>query len=576
MAVASVAQLFWSAISLSLPLAVRYLVDSIFVSRDQSQLNMVSLALVALFIFQGVIAYGQTYLLAFVAQRVVADLRLNIHGHMLGLPLRFFNERRTGEMVSRVTNDVTVIQGVLTEAPLNLLRQVITIIGGLALMLSMNWRLTLLVIGLIPSLILIAVFFGRRLERLSTIVQDRLADATAALEEALSGIRVVKSFTQEKFERQRFGQQIEATFSTAMRRARLRSAFVPLISLLAFCALVVILWFGGQQVISGGLTPGELIAFLFYMVLVGGPMGEFASLYSQIREASGAAQRIFEIMQVLPEPQESQPTQPLPPVRGQVRFAGVSFRYEDGDPKAVLEDIDLLVPPDQVVALVGPSGVGKTTLVNLIPRFFDPTRGVVEIDGRDIRKVTLPSLRSQIGLVPQETFLFAGTVRENIAYGRPGVSQVEIETAAKAAYAHDFIQQAPGGYEAVIGERGVRLSAGQRQRLAIARALLKDPRILILDEATSALDTESERWVQAALERLMQGRTTFVIAHRLSTIQHADRILVLQEGRIVEDGAHAELLEHAGLYRHLWRLQFASTELPEIDRQLGVEAETYE
>ena len=557
---ASVALTVWSLISLALPLAIRSLVDSVFVQGDLARLNQITLALAGLFLLQAVIAFAQTYLLVYVAQRVVADLRLAIHGHLLGLPLGFFNERRTGEMVSRVTNDVTVIQVVLTDTPLNLMRQVVTIIGGLALMVAMNWRLTLLILVLIPPLIGIAVFFGRRLEHLSTAVQDRLADATAVLQEALSGIRVVKSFTQERSEHSRFREQVEATFQTAMRRTRLRAVFIPLVSLMALSAITLLLWVGGREVIRGTLTPGDLVAFLILMLMVAGPLGEFAGLYSQVREGIGAARRIFEILETRPEPVASPGSPLMPPVSGDVRFVDVCFEYRPGDP--ILERVTLHVPPDQVVALVGSSGVGKTTLVNLIPRFFDPTSGRIEVDGIDISRVDLHSLRSQVGLVPQETFLFAGSVRENIAYGCPGAELEEVMEVARAAYAHDFIQELPEGYDTQVGERGVKLSAGQRQRLAIARALLKDPRILILDEATSALDTESEHWVQAALDRLMRGRTTFVIAHRLSTIQRADRILVLQDGCILEDGSHAALLEQGGLYHRLWNMQFAEPGAP--------------
>jgi subfamily B ATP-binding cassette protein MsbA len=560
MVVAALALTISSLIGLALPLAIQRLVDSAFVQHDMSQLNMIALLLIGLFLIQAVIMYAQTYLLIFVAQRVVADIRLEIHKHLMGLPLGFFNERRTGEMVSRVTNDVTVIQTVLTDTPMNLMRQVVTIIGGIILMLAINWKLTLLLLVIIPPMIGLALFFGRRLERLSTAVQDRLADATAVLEEAITGIRVVKSFTQETFEQSRFASRIEASFETVMRRTRLRAIFVPLISLLAFSSITLLLWFGGRQVIAGSITPGQLVAFLILMIMVAGPMGEFAGLYSQIREGIGAAKRIFEILETNPEPVRCASTRPMPPIRGEVRFNDVGFEYDPGSP--VLEHIDLHVMPDQVIALVGPSGVGKTTLVNLIPRFFDVTTGSIEIDGLNICSVELNSLRSQIGLVPQETFLFAGSVRENIAYGKPDAGLAEIDAAAKAAYAEDFIREMPEGLETLVGERGVKLSAGQRQRLAIARALLKDPRILILDEATSALDTESEHWVQAALNRLMQGRTTFVIAHRLSTVQRADRIIVLQNGSIVEDGPHTELLEKGGLYHRLWSMQFADSEVP--------------
>jgi len=554
MVLAAISLTIWSAISLALPYATRFLIDSVFVSYSRQALNQITLVMIGLFIFQAVLGYGQNYLINFLGQRVIADLRLAIQQHLLYLPLRFFAESQVGEIVSRVTNDVTTLQVVLTETPISLLRQIVTIVGGITLMALMNWQLTLLIFVIIPPIIFLAIFFGRRVERLSTLIQDRLASAVSALEESISGIRVVKSFTQEHYEENRFKYRIEKTFTSTMERTRLRAAFIPLVSLLGFAAVTIIMWVGGQFVLNQTLTPGELVAFLIYMIMVAGPLGEFASVYTRIREAIGAADRIFEIMETSSEPVQAEEARPLPSIKGKVVFHDVSFSYEPDDP--VLQDINLVVEPSEVIALVGPSGVGKTTMVNLIPRFFDPTQGSIEIDGHPITAVSLNSLRSQIGLVPQETFLFGGTILDNIAYGDPNSSQEEIVAAAKAAYAHNFIKDLPNGYDTEVGERGIRLSAGQRQRIAIARALLKDPRILILDEATSALDSESEQMVQKALQILMENRTTFVIAHRLSTIKNADRILVLKEGQIVEEGSHQVLMDEEGLYHHLWQLQF--------------------
>jgi len=384
-------------------------------------------------------------------------------------------------------------------------------------------------------------------------VQDAVAAANGQAEEAISGVRVVQSFTAEGLEEERYGQGVLASFRAALRRARLQALMTGVMSFLTFGALALVLWFGGRQVMSGALTPGNLVTFLFYALQVGGTVAALTGVFNQFQEALGASSRIFELLDERSDLPGPAAPRPLSRAEGRVRFVDVGFTYA-GAP--ALQDITFDVPAGQVVALVGPSGAGKTTLVNLIPRFWDVTAGRVEVDGHDVRAYALADLRRQVGLVPQETLLFSGTVAENILYGRPGASQAEVEAAAHAAHAHEFICELEGGYGAVVGERGVKLSGGQRQRVAIARAILKDPRILILDEATSALDNESEALVQAALERLMVGRTTFVVAHRLSTIRSADRILVMDAGRVVADGTHEGLMAAGGLYRELYELQF--------------------
>ncbi|MFM8320820.1 MAG: ABC transporter ATP-binding protein [Chloroflexota bacterium] len=563
LAISIVSLLFGSALGLIFPWIMQNLVNTVFAQGSRAELDRITLLLVGSFLVRGVFYYFQNYWLAFIGERIVVDLRRQVYEQLHHFSLRFFADRRVGELVSRLTSDVTLIRAALTNNVATVLSQAVMFIGSLALMLALNWRLTLFILVLAPLIAGSAMLVGGRLRRGSTDVQDQLAGSSALAEEALSNVRIVKAFTREPYEVQRYGQQAEQTFQATLRLARLRSAFGPLISFLAFASLSGILWFGGIEVLAGRLTAGALIAFLVYGANIAGSIGSFAGLYTSLQEAAGAARRIFELLDEQPEIADLPSARPLPTLRGRIEFDDVSFAYpgapgQDEAPQAVhvLHNIRLSVDPGEVLAVVGPSGAGKSTLFNLVPRFYDPTGGAVRIDGSDLRQVTLASLRSQIGLVPQETQLFAGSLRENLRYGRLEASDAELETAARAANAEQFIRELPQGYETLIGERGVKLSGGQRQRIAIARAILKDPRILLLDEATSSLDSESEVLVQEALERLMRGRTTLVIAHRLSTIQKAHRIAVLQAGRLVELGDHAGLLAQDGLYARLYRMQF--------------------
>lgn len=561
MAIATTALLLGSGIGLIFPLLVQNLVNTVLAQGSLIQLAQITLVLIGVFLIRAVFYYFQTYWLSYVGERIIVDLRTEIYQHLQLLSVRFYTDRRIGELISRLSSDVTVVRTALTNNIATVLSQTITFAGSLVLMLILNWQLTLFILILAPIVILSAAIFGARLRKLSTQVQDQLASSTAVAEEALNNIRIVKAFTREPFEVKRYAENVNMTFRATMRATVWRSAFGALVTFLGFASLALILWFGGREVLLGRLTTGSLIAFLVYGINIAASLGSFTTLYTQLQEAAGASRRIFEIIDEVPDILDSATAISLTHVTGHIVFNNVSFAYP-GSPH-VLSNIELEIQHGEILALVGPSGAGKSTLFNLIPRFYDPTFGTVMIDEHDLRQVTQVSLREQIGLVPQETQLFSGSIRENLRYGNLFASENEIFAAANAANAASFIEELPDGYDTVVGERGVKLSGGQRQRISIARAILKNPRILLLDEATSSLDSESEILVQEALERLMIGRTTVIIAHRLSTIQLAHRIAVLDKGQIVELGNHNELIELDGLYARLYRLQFKMNEFPE-------------
>ncbi|GHF53070.1 subfamily B ATP-binding cassette protein MsbA [Deinococcus metalli] len=550
------ATLLSSGLNLVFPKLFGGLVDASFLrlgSADTGPLDRTVLLLLGVFALSACFGAAQSYLLARVGAGVVADLRRAVFSHLLTLSPRFFGEHKTGDLTSRLTADVGTVQGVTSTALAQLAAQAVTLVGALVLLVTTSARLSLLTLVIIPLVIGTAVTIGRRIRVVSRSVQDAVAQANASAEEAISGVRVVQGFTAEDAERARYGRGVHASFVAALHRARLQAFMSGIMSFLTFSSLALVLWYGGRLVMAGQLSPGNLVTFLFYALQVGGTVAQLTGVVNQFQEALGASSRIFELLDERSDLPEPTAPAPLTRAEGRVTFRDVSFGYGDA---GVLRGLSLDVPAGQVVALVGPSGAGKTTLVSLIPRFWDVSGGALLIDGQDVRAYTLSDLRAQVGLVPQETLLFSGTVRENILYGRPDATPAEVEDSARAANVHEFVTALPAGYDTVVGERGVKLSGGQRQRVAIARAVLKDPRILILDEATSALDNESEALVQSALERLMQGRTTFVIAHRLSTVRNADRIVVLDAGRIVQDGPHAQLIAAGGLYRDLYDLQF--------------------
>lgn len=549
------------ALGLILPLVVQNLVDIVLVDKSMNALNRLAVLLLVVFIVQAVFSFAHRLSLSFVGERAVVDIRVQLYSHLQRMSLTFYADRRTGEIVSRLTNDVTLLQNAITNDLVALLRQVVTLVGAAILLFVLDWRLTLVILAGIPIMSLTMVGLGRQIRAASKDVQDSLAAAANVVEETTVGIRIVKSFAREAYEIARFTAKVTDTFTAAMRRAKVSAILGPIIGFMAFFSITITLWFGSYEVIQGRLTAGGLVAYLVYTMMVATPITTLAGLYAQFQSALGATERLFELLDMQPEIVNQEEKRPLPPVKGHVVFENVHFEYTTALP--VLHNVSFQAAPGQVIALVGPSGAGKSTLVNLIPRFYDVIAGCVSIDGYNVLDVDVKSLRDQIGIVPQETILFSDTVEANIRYGKLDATQAEIEAAAQAANAHEFIlHDLPDGYQTAVGERGVKLSGGQRQRVAIARAILKNPRILILDEATSSLDSESEALVQEALERLMNGRTSFVIAHRLSTVVNADWVLVLDQGRVVEQGTHAVLLANPdGLYTRLHQMQFKTADL---------------
>lgn len=539
-----------SGFALVYPAFFGKVIDAAFTDHDLEALNTQTLALLAVFLVQAVFVFFRHYLMSWLGERVVADLRVSIFRHLVRMSQGYFHRKRTGELLSRLSDDVTRLQGLVGSDLSIFLRNLLTLVGGVIILLLTNPLLTAVMLSVVPPLVVLARFWGRRIRNLSRKAQDQLARAAAEVGEGIAGIETVQAFTREPYEAQRYDTAIESTFHTFVDRAKARSWFGAVSSFVGFSAIAGIFWLGARMVVGGEISPGDLTEFLLYTMLVSGSVGAMAGLWGSVQSTLGSTVRIFEILDEVPEIQDAPDARSPGRVRGEVVFEGVSFSYGDRDTE-VVTDVNLRIPPGEVWALVGPSGSGKTTLSRLLLRFYDPTRGRVTVDGNDLRELKLDEIRGAMATVSQDPVLFSGTIRENIRYGRLDATDAEIEEAAGKANAHEFILAFPDGYDTRVGERGVQLSGGQRQRVSIARAILRDPKILILDEATSSLDAESEHMVQQALESLQRGRTTLVIAHRLSTIRDADRIVVLDHGRIVESGRHQELLDQGAHYAKL-------------------------
>ena len=540
--------------NLYLPWIFRDMIDKVLNAKDYYMLNVISASIVVIFLLRGIFLYGQNYLMSYVGQHVIIDIRSEVFRKLQRLSMSFYDKNKTGTIMSYVTNDVNALQGAMVDNTIELVTEGIILIGSVCAMVYLDWKLTLFTILTFPVVLYFMNYFGKKIRRSGGQIQEATADITSVLQESVSSARVVKSFVREQYEIERFERENEANLKANLKNAKYMATLTPTIEFVAALGVTLILWYGGNNVIAGETTAGSLVAFLAYAVNISNPIKRITRVSGNIQRALAAAQRVFDVLDLREEVQDLPDAKALPAVTGNVSFEHVTFSYNAGD--EILHDLSFEAKPGQAIGLVGPSGAGKSTVASLLPRFYDCDAGVIRIDGKDIRHVTLDSLRNQVGIVPQETILFNGSVYDNILYGRLDATKEEIEEAAKAANAHDFIMELPDGYNTMLGDRGVNISGGQRQRIAIARAILKDPRILVLDEATSALDTESERVVQEALNRLMVGRTSIIIAHRLSTIKNADRILVLDKGKLAEDGTHEELMAKNGLYAHLYQIQY--------------------
>lgn len=527
-------------------------------AKDFHSLNMIALAVIGIYTLKSLLSYAQVFLMAFAGQRIIIDLRIDLYKHIQTLSFDFFSKWRVGDVMARIIGDTTMLQNAMMLSVTDILPNILTLIGAIIYLLNINFRLAVMTLLVAPVLVLTISRFSKKIREIARLTQRKTADISSILAEKVAGIKIIKSFTTERHEIKKFTDEVEKGFWLTMQEVQIDATQKPLLELIQAIAITIVVWYGAHEVIGGRLSVNNLISFFVGVGLIATPIATLGKITIAIQRSMASAERIFEVLDTKPTIADILNATEMPEIKGEVEFKNVSFYYDKLTP--ILKDISLKTRPGEIIAIVGKSGAGKSTFVNLIPRFYDAVSGSVSIDGLNVKNAKLFSLRRQIGIVHQDTILFLGTIKENISYGKFDATDEQIISAAKAANIHDFIMSLPDKYETLVGERGVLLSGGEKQRVSIARAILRDPRLLILDEATSSLDTESERLVQDALERLIKGRTTFIIAHRLSTVQVASRILVFDKGTIIEEGSHRELINKGGKYKMLYDMQFRDDE----------------